>query len=117
MGNYEICLRTRDRSLVCSLVNDQSPEGITLTFEEILPKGIIDGDDVALVVITALSSIPASLLAQWLWSKIKGMEKSATNIFINDKSVTLNFKSIYTVLQDQRNNQEEDKEPQQEDRT
>lgn len=97
-GKIKVILRTKDKTIVSAFVDERPPKGVTITFEERPAKGMLEANDVAVVVISALLSVPTSLFANWLWSKIKDTDKSATNITINNQSVNISRISIFHTL-------------------
>ena len=91
-------IRTNDESLMSSLLAELPPKGITVSIEEVPGKGMIDTGDVVNIAISAAISVPTSLFAQWLWSKIKGTDQLSTNIIINNKKVEIRQTAIYQEL-------------------
>lgn len=93
-----VIIRTNDESFMTSLLAELPPKGITVSMEEEPRKGMIDAGDVVTIAISAAMSVPASLCAQWLWSKIKGTDQSSTSIIINNKKVEIRQTAIYQEL-------------------
>jgi len=97
----EIRIETTFVPLVFALKSDK-PEGVSVFVPPVEMHRSIDAQDVALAIITTIGfGVPTSVLANWLYEKLKGSAKSHTTITINRKQVYLDLGEITRVIEEQ----------------
>jgi hypothetical protein len=97
----EIKIETLFVPLVFEL-KKQPPEGISVYVPPVEMKRTIDSQDIALAIITTISlGIPASVLANWIYDKIKGKAENYTKIIINKKEVRYNKGEIQKIIEEE----------------
>jgi hypothetical protein len=80
------------------LLNRDIPPGVSLMMPDIVINKISGAPDVAAAVVISFSGIPATLLAKWIYDKIK--HNRSRQICINRKEIHLSEGEITKVIEE-----------------
>jgi hypothetical protein len=75
------------------------PKGITVSLPPVTSLNSVDSQDIALALISFVASVPASVLANYLYDRLKG--KPRTKIIINRREVQCKKGEILRVIEEQ----------------
>jgi len=107
--NIEIEIQTLDKGLIFDLLGKSTPsrheevqilEGVSLRYDGSripIRKGA-DFPEIAKFVLTWVLSIPASMIAAWLYGKLKGKEK--TKLIIEKREVEIDQGEIKRIIEE-----------------
>jgi hypothetical protein len=95
----EIQVRTTDAAIATSLRVGTPPAGVTIVVASTEgARPVITGHEINLLVLSSLASVPASLLANWLWDKLKHTDTRATSLHVEHGPTLLSHAAIYEAL-------------------
>jgi hypothetical protein len=74
-----ITVTTRSAA-VAFILRDSAPQGVTVNFGDIMGRRDFGTPDVINITISFVAGIPSSILAAWLYDKLKGKQSTKIRI-------------------------------------
>lgn len=95
----EIRVETKHFPLLFMLKND-APEGVTVNVRPVIASRSLDSQELAVAVVSVAAGVPVSLLANWLFEKLK-KGKEHTKIRIRRKEIRCEKGEIVRILEEE----------------